>query len=356
MASRENILKEIYYNPSSGMISADKLYEKVKKDGFSLREVKDFVNKQSAQQILKHVKPVKYFYPITAKYKYQLMQVDLVDMSSISTNNNNIKYLLIAVDVFSRMMFVVPLKNKTALSVTCAMEEIIKSTHCDKINTDNGSEFISNEFKQMLHKNNVEIQYVDVNDHKKLGIVDRAVRTLRGMINKYMVAYNTSKYIDVLNDIVQNYNNTYHSGIKKEPINVKHEDEEVFNITRQKYINARDNQPIFNIGDKVRYKLQRSQFQKGNTQWSKVIHKIVDQTPHSYILDDGKTYKAYDIQLVKESIEPKTIQTRAKTKQPTVEQMRKANTIKRRLIKEGVDVGNIIRDKRERKPTDRYKT
>ena len=98
---------------------------------------------------------------------------------------------------------------------------------------------------------------VDVNDHKKLGIVDRAVRTLRGMINKYMVAYNTSEYIDVLNDIVQNYNNTYHSGIKKEPINVKHEDEEVFNITRQKYINAMENQPIFNIGDKVRYKLQR---------------------------------------------------------------------------------------------------
>ena len=61
------------------------------------------------------------------------------------------------------------------------MEEIIKLTKCEKLNTDNGSEFISNEFKQMLHKYSVEIQYVDVNDHKKLGIVDRAVRTLRGI-------------------------------------------------------------------------------------------------------------------------------------------------------------------------------
>ena len=81
------------------------------------------------------------------------------------------------------------------------MEEMIKLTKCEKLNTDNGSEFISNEFNNMLQKHNVEIQYVDVSDHKKLGIVDRAVRTLRNMINKYMVAYNTSKYVDVLQDI-----------------------------------------------------------------------------------------------------------------------------------------------------------
>ena len=349
----DKILKSIYFDPSTGLLSANKLYEKVKENGITIKEVKEFVNKQEVQQVLKQVKPVKYYFPITAKYKYQLMQVDLVDMSSISANNNNIKFLLVAIDVFSRMMFVIPLKNKTASTVTNAMEEIIKSTKCEKLNTDNGSEFISNEFNNMLQKHNVEIQYVDVNDHKKLGIVDRAVRTLRNMINKYMVAYNTSKYIDVLQDIVSNYNNTYHSTIKKAPSKVEETDDDIFDITRKKYMKAYENQPHFNIGDSVRYKLQRKQFQKGAVQWSKTIHKITDNTTHSYILDNGKTYKAYDIQLATETPGPKVIKTRSKTNQPTVEQMRQVNTINRRLRKEGVDTTNIVSDKRERKPTDR---
>ena len=53
-----------------------------------------------------------------------------------------------------------------------------------------------------------------------------------------MIAYNTSRYIDVLPNIVSNYNNTYHSTIKKEPIKVKQTDEDIFNITRQKYMKA----------------------------------------------------------------------------------------------------------------------
>ena len=64
----------------------------------------------------------KRWYPhIYIIYKYQLMQVDLVDMSSISANNNNIKFLLVAIDVFSRMMFGIPLKSKTVSTVTNAM-------------------------------------------------------------------------------------------------------------------------------------------------------------------------------------------------------------------------------------------
>ena len=356
MPTKENLLIYIYFNPSKGLLSANKLYEKVKENGLTLKEVKEFVDKQEAQQVLKQVKPVKNYFPITAKYKYQLMQVDVVDVSAISANNNNVKFLLVAVYVFSRMMFVIPLKNKTASTVTNAMEEIINLTKCGKINTDNGSEFISNEFKNMLQKYNVEIQYVDVNDHKKLGIVDRAVRTLRSMIDKYTVAYSTSKYIDVLQDIVSNYNNTYHSTIKKAPIKVKQTDDDVFDITREKYMKAYENQPHFNIGDSVRYKLQRTQFQKGVIRWSKTIHKIVDQTTHSYILDNGKTYKAYDIQLATETPGPKVIKTRSKTNQPTIEQMRRDNTINRRLRTEGVDITNIVKEKRERKPTDRYKT
>ena len=52
-------------------------------------------------------------------------------------------------------------------------------------------------FKKLCKDNNIQINYVDVGDHHKLGIVDRFIRTLRGMINKYMAMHNTTKYINV---------------------------------------------------------------------------------------------------------------------------------------------------------------
>ena len=61
----------------------------------------------------------------------------------------------------------------------------------------------------------IEIRCVDVAEHNKLGIVDRFCRTLREKINKYLSMHNTTKYIDVLPKLVFNYNNAYHSGIKK---------------------------------------------------------------------------------------------------------------------------------------------
>ena len=51
----------------------------------------------------------------------------------------------------------------------------------------------------------------------KLGIIDRFIRTLRGMINKYQSAYKTTRYIHILDELVDNYNNSYHSGIQGIP-------------------------------------------------------------------------------------------------------------------------------------------
>ena len=66
---------------------------------------------------------------------------------------------------------------------------------------------------------NNNIKYVQVNDHHKLGIIDRFVRTLRGMINKYQSAYKTTRYIDILDKLVDIYINSYHSGIQCIPNN-----------------------------------------------------------------------------------------------------------------------------------------
>ena len=55
-----------------------------------------------------------------------------------------------------------------------------------------------------MNNNNINIKYVQVNDNHKLGITDRFIRTLSGMINKYQSAYKTTRYINIRDELVEN--------------------------------------------------------------------------------------------------------------------------------------------------------
>ena len=189
-----------------------------------------------------------------------------------------------------------------------------------------------------MKERGIDIQFIDVGDHKRLGIVDRFVRTLREKINKYMAMFNTTKYIDVLPKIISNYNSSYHSGIKKVPNDVEEDDEDVIKVTNRKYNKAKLEEIKFNIGDSVRYILNRKQFEKGTlAKWSKTVHKIMSNTEHTYTLDNGKAFKYYEMQKVNdvEKLE-RTV------KDPTREQMRKVRTSERRFNREGLDKNMIL--------------
>ena len=75
-------------------------------------------------------------------------------------------------------------------------------------------------------------------------------------------------YIDELDDIVNEYNNTYHRTIKMEPIDVK-------NNTYINFGKVIDNDPKFKVGDHVRISKYKNTFAKGYTpNWSEEIFVI----------------------------------------------------------------------------------
>ena len=72
-------------------------------------------------------------------------------------------------------------------------------------------------------------------------------------------------------------------------------------MDNEKYNKAFSNEILFNIGDKVRYIITKTSFSKGTLpKWSKTVHTIVSSQPHSYILENGKFYKYYELQKVPE--------------------------------------------------------
>ena len=221
---------------------------------------------------------------VYSQFKDNIWGVDLADMQSLSKKTKGIKYLLCAMDLFSKYAFIVPLNYKKWISIVNAFNKIIKQSNRkpNKIWVDQGSEFYNNVFKKWLSDNDI-IMYLMYNEVKSV-VAERFIRTLKNKLHKrYMTATGKSVYYDVLDDVVNEYNNTKHNIIKMKPIDVK--------INKIVYIdehNEKDSR--FKVGDRVRISKFKSIFAKGYTlNWSTeifIVNKINDTVPYTYNLKD----------------------------------------------------------------------
>ena len=138
-------------------------------------------------------------------------------MQSLSRYNKGIKYLLRALDLFSKYAWVISLKDKKGTCIINAFQKIISEESeseskgrrkPNKIWVDQGSEFHNNYFKDFLKMNNIEMQST-YNEGKSV-VAERFIRTLKNKIFKHKTAILKNVYFDALDDIVNTYNNTVH--------------------------------------------------------------------------------------------------------------------------------------------------
>ena len=220
---------------------------------------------------------------IYSQSKDNAWRVDLADMQSLSRKNKGIKYLLCAIDLYSKYTFVIPLKDKKGISIVNAFDKIIKQSNRkpNKIWVDQEGEFYNNVFKKWLSDNDI-IMYSTYNEGKSV-VAERFIRTLKNKLYKHMTDTGKNVYYDVLDDVVNKYNNTKHSTIKMKPIDVKN--------NKRVYIdehNEKDSR--FKVGDRVRISKFKNIFAKGYTpNWSKeifIVNKINDTVPYTYNIKD----------------------------------------------------------------------
>ena len=121
--------------------------------------------------------------------------------------------------MFSKYGWVSPLKDKRGISIVNAFQKVIsKGRKPNKIWINQGSEFYNNSFKDFLKISNIEM-YSTYNEGKSV-VAERFIRTLKNKIFKHMTAISKNVYFDVLDDIVNKYNNTVHRTIKMKPIDI----------------------------------------------------------------------------------------------------------------------------------------
>ena len=158
---------------------------------------------------------------VYSQFKDNIWGVDLVDMQLLRRKNKGIKYLLCVIDLYSKYAFVIPLKDKKGISIVNAFNKIIKKSNrkSNKICADQGGEFYNNVFEKWLSDNDI-IMYSTYNEGKSV-VAERFIRTLKNKLYKHMTATGKNVYYDVLDDVVNKYNNTKHSTIKMKSIDVK---------------------------------------------------------------------------------------------------------------------------------------
>lgn len=273
-------LQSLYYGlpRNTAYAGASALLSSTRKN-YTKKKVLDWLQGQDAYNLHK---PVRRRFPrrhYAVSNIDDVWEVDLMDVKSIKSYNNDFTYLLTVIDVISKYAWVEPLKNKSAKCIVSGFEKIFaksKNRYPVCIQSDKGREFVNRELDIFLKNKNILYRVVRSPDVKG-AIVERLIRTIKERIYRYFTHNNTRRYLDVLPNIVEAYNQTKHSATKMTPASVT-----LYNAAQaRKNIQLRYEQSSvrktvkYKVGDLVRVSRARNVFEKAyESGWTLELFKI----------------------------------------------------------------------------------
>ncbi len=336
-------LEELYRNPAFGLLSKDKFYRKVKQilPEITKKEVDNFFDENITAQLHKPIPKSKNLPIVGLPNSYQM---DLIFFLPFKRQNRGFDTALILVNINSRYAYGEPIKGKNQTSVNSAFKRILdKSNNEEKqikiIESDNGSEFLSKSFQKILKDNDIQHRTAQVGDHNFLGKIDRFSRTIKQLINKYMTTYRTTKWVDVFDKLIDNYNHTLNRAINIEPANVNQSMEaEINNEARDKYKEIMKQIRNIQVGDFVRIPNSKLKFEKEGQTYSNKIYQIVDINGSKAKIKNSKNDELktkYNIQKLLK------VKQQDDYENDLIPEARRENRINRRIRKEGVEPLNV---------------
>lgn len=222
------------------------------------------------EEILKELyKPARRHFPrrkVVMRGFFETMGIDLAEFIPYARENRGYKYILCAIDHFSKFAFAEPLKNKSGPEVAIAMKRILSKCPAKVINvhSDQGKEFYNSHFKKVMDEDH--INHYNTYTHIKNAICERFIRTLKGKLWFTFALRGNHKWTDVLQDVMKKYNQTTHRTIKMAPCEVNEQNAPTLLKTVYKDSSLTTSKQLkFNVGDHVRMSREKQLFEKGYT-------------------------------------------------------------------------------------------
>lgn len=270
----ETILRKYYYDPEYGTVGSEKLYHRVKDKGITRKQVREFLDKQELYQVNKQPDSTGSFVPM---YPLQEFQIDLIHIDN--TDLNQASYGLCCIDIFSKKAYIELIKKKDETNVVTAMEVLIKKMGTpEMVYCDEGSEFTSKAFKDLMEKYGIKIIYTT----RHAPFVERFNRTIKNMMSKYLQMTDSKTITNALPKLIKNYNTSFHSSIGMAPndVNANNQIEVWENINQHSKQKKREK---IEPGDKVRVLIkERAHDKKYKPRWSKEVYTVTKKSGSYY--------------------------------------------------------------------------
>ena len=278
----QNQPREEKSQPGTNESNVDKdleeLYTNIKSTPNYSAKINSFLQKYKLHSQNRRI--IKKTFPrrrVIARYKDDLWQADLIEytMNTYPSHNKGYKYILLVIDVFSKVIYVEAIKKKTGDQTAEAMDKILQRAESPTmLVTDGGTEFFNSQFFNVMVSYNINHFRTPTKTPWKASVAERANRTIKTRISRWMQQTKRKDWISVYQQIVENYNNTPHSTHKLAPLDVTAENrKEVYKRLYPKSMVTVECR--LKIGDKVRKIREKNKHEKGYTpNWSEEIYTI----------------------------------------------------------------------------------
>ena len=221
MVAWKDFLEQLYFNinePGS-FAGTNKIQNILKQNGYNvkLHHVKQWLQNQDAYSLFK---PVRYRFKrdrvITCGID-DMWDADLADVSNIQDSNDDNKYLLTAIDVFSRYLWIEPIRSKNSDDVKTGFIRIFGRTaqRPKTIRTDKGKEFVNKAIRSYMKL--LDIKIFSTKNETKVNYTERVIRTVKGLMYRYFLHKQTYRYVEILQPLAENYNRRPHRSLYNLP-------------------------------------------------------------------------------------------------------------------------------------------
>ena len=295
-------LSSIYFDPKNpaAFSGLDKTWKLIKAEGK--------VTKKQLYQWLREQDTYTGYFPLTRKFKRprtisprvnHIWGSDVAYMLAFVKHNDGYGYFVVFIDMFSRYAYAEALKTLQGREMLVVMKNLFEKESPRSLFTDSGSEYTNKLVQNYLEQQNIK-HYTSKNE-TKVAISERLIKQIKRKLLQYMNEKNTYKWVDVLSDVVQAYNNSYHRIIKMTPSQAKTADQ--YTVWSNQYFSKPKELP-----DTKRPKQKKDafKFKEGDRVKLSVIKKPFDReynekfTTETFTITDRRMQGNFDTYSIKD--------------------------------------------------------
>ena len=286
-SEKDRTIRQVYYDVDTGFGSINETYQNAKKilNTITYNDVKDFLERQKSRQFKKYHGYNSY----VASKPLQELQIDLGDFTKSGAVNDGYRYMFLAVDIFSKYIHCVPVKDKEPPESIRAFKEVLNVIGIpENVMSDREGAWESTEFIKLLNEHKIK----HITSSSPPPFSERAVQEIKNMIHTRLEGLEKSRetWTEILPAVLKKYNNRIHGTIEMTPIEARKPENQIqvfFNIRQKAQFKRK--YPDLKMSDQVRTYIKPHTFKKGwDTSWSKEIYKII------HISADGKQFLVND--------------------------------------------------------------